>query len=431
MKLTNKILSVFAFLVLIITTTVVIVIVLNIEIAVTPSIDGQIKKEFPNDSFSEIEITRGMIVRITQSDSFSIRIEGGDNFINNYLFVKQIGEKLILKIRPGIKHHSLKAIVDIKMPTIKKLEIQESEFDYYTFSTSYSLSNFVLENLNVILSEDGSISMKKSSIDTLSLKCAEFSSAAFDSCKIGSVNYSLEDYSYARLSDVYESIDGELDQKAIISFSRPKSEPTIINSMSFDTLSNSINESMTDLKWGSAVDKSIQVVKNVFGSRISESFLFKKYRYLNLYPLLSYVKFEEGEYLGCKIEDVNLFFYRNALQSITIYFDNTSFLEGKNFNILTQEIRNYYPHIQISKKGRMALANLKNLYAENSVQDISILDVNNTPLFYIASRELVNAMQNEFKLKSKKYGTLENEERQTFNKYYKSLENLIYYGLKE
>lgn len=431
MKITNKILSLFAFLVLIITTTVVIVIVLNIEIAVTPSIDGQIKKEFQNHSFSEIQIARGMIVGITQSDSFSIKIEGGDNFINNYLFVKQIGEKLILKIRPGIKHHSLIAIVDIKMPTIKKLEIQESEFDYYSFSASYSLSNFVLENLNVILSEDGSISMKKSSIDTLSLKCSEFSSAAFDSCKIGSVNYSLEDYSYARLSDVYESIDGDLSQNAIISFSKYKDEPKIIRASSFNISNKNRKESISGLEWGSSEDEAKQVVENIFNSRISEDYYFKKYRYLNLYPMLSSIQFEGGEYLGCKINDVELFFYRNALYALTVFFDKDHFFEENNSTILIQEIKNHYPHVKISQNKRMDLANLKDLYAENSVQDISILDVNSTLLFYIASREIGNTLQNEFRLKENKYKSLKKKNGQTFNKYYKSLENLIYNSLKE
>ncbi|MCK5456510.1 MAG: DUF2807 domain-containing protein, partial [Melioribacteraceae bacterium] len=143
MKLTNKILLVMATLTFIITVTTSVIVIANIEIAVTSYIEGRIEKNLSNHSFSEITISRGIRVNLTQSDSFSVIIEGADNFINNYLTVEQKGEKLFILVKPGIKHYSFIATVNINMPVIEKIVIEESEFEYYAFSTGFNLSNFV------------------------------------------------------------------------------------------------------------------------------------------------------------------------------------------------------------------------------------------------------------------------------------------------
>ncbi len=428
MKLTNKILLVMATLIFIITVTTSVIVIANIEIAVTPYIEERIEKNLSNHSFSEITISRGIRVNLTQSDSFSVIIEGADNFINNYLTVEQKGEKLFILVKPGIKHYSLYATVDINMPVLERIVIEEPEFEYYAFWTSIHISNFVLSNLDINLSADGTLFSVNSEIDNLEIKCSKFAFAIFDSCKIKNAEYSLSDYCYTRISNVSGNITGELNDNSIISFSKLEGEPKVLKSKRSIELFKNQKEQLTGLTWGSSMEEVEQIIKSKFGSKISEEYYFQKYRYKNIFPLMSHLEFEGGSYNGIDIERIRLQFYRYSLSGLSMFFKVTSSSIENDYKILLENIKKKYPSSQFSESAYKT--DWKLINENDKVETAGAIYHEKALHFFIYPEKFQNIIQNELELKHNKYNSLRNYGKRQNKRYENSIKSLIHYGLK-
>ncbi|MEN8192355.1 MAG: DUF2807 domain-containing protein [Bacteroidota bacterium] len=427
MKLTNKILIALSTLIFIITVTTSVIVLANIEIAVTPRIEGHIERELLNHSFSEIIISRGIRVNLTQSDSFSVKVKGADNFVNNYLNIEQKGEKLLFIVKPGIKHYKLYATVDISAPVLEKIVIEESAFEYQAIRTSLILSNFVLDNLDVNLSADGVLNSINCEINNLKMKCSKFASAVFDSCKIKNVDYFLEDYSYARISNVLGNITGELNDNSILSFSKLEGEPKVLRSKQSIELFQNEKEHLTDLTWGSSMEGVEQIIKSNFGSKISEEYYFQNYRYKNLFPLMSHLEFKGGSYLGIEIEQIRLQFYRYSLNGLSMFFKDTSGSIENNYKILLEDLKEKYTSSQFSESGHKT--NWKVINENNEVETAGVIFHDKMLHLFIYPEEFQNIIQNEWELKHNKYKSLRNYGKRQNKRYENSIESLIYYGL--
>lgn len=428
MKLTNKILLVMATLIFIITVTTSVIVLANIEIAVTPYIEGRIEKNLSNHSFSEIIISRGIRANLTQSDSFSVKIVGADNFINNYLVIKQEGEKLFFLVKPGIKHYSLYVTVDISVPVLERIVIEEPEFEYYAIGTTFKLSNFVLDKLDVNLSADGTLVSVNCEINYLKMKCSKYASAAFDSCRINDVEYSLEDNSYARINNVLGNIHGELKDNSIISFSNLDDEPEIIRSKNSIAMFKNEKEYLTGLIWGSSMEEAEEVINNNLGLKISEEYYFQKYRYKNFFPLMSHLEFEGGTYNGIDIERIRLQFYRYSLHGLSVFFKDTSGSIENNYKILLEDLKEKYPSSKFIESGYKTDWKVINL--SDKVETAGAIYHDKVLHLFIYPEKFQNIIQNELELKHNKYNFLRNYGKRQNKRYENSIKSLVHYSLK-
>lgn len=427
MKITNKILIALATVLFIVTVTTSVIVFANIEIAVTPYIIGQIEKELPNHSFSEIIMSPGIRVNLTQSDSFSVKVRGADNYLNNYLNIEQKEEKLFFLVKPGIKHYSLHAAVDISMPALEKIVIEESNFEYQAHETSLILSNFVIDKLNANLSSDGVLVSNNCEINNLTIQCSEFASVTFDSCRIKNVDYFLEDYSYARISNVLGNIIGKLNDNSIISFSKIDGEPKVLRSKNSAELFKKGKEYFTGLTWGSSMAEAEQFIKSNFGSKISKEYFFQKYRYKKFFPLVSDIQFEGGFYNGIDIERIRLQFYRNSLHGLSILFKDTSGSKKNDYKILLENIKKKYPSSQFFESA--PLTNWKIINEEDEVETAGAINHEKGNHFFIYPEKFQSIIQNEFDIKYKRNKLLREFKKPQSRRYQKSIKSLFYYSL--
>ncbi len=428
MKLTNKILLAMVSLILILILITSVMVVAKIEIAVTPRIEGRIERELPNHSFSEIILSRGISVNLTQSDSFSVKVQGADNFINNYLIVEQKGEKLLFLVKPGIKHYPLHAIVNISMPVLNRIVIEEPTFKYYSFIQSFKLFDFTLDKLEVNLSADGILVSVNNKIGNLTIKCSKFASAIFDSCTIKNVNYVMEDYSYARINNISGNIKGELNDNSILSFSRLEGEPEIIRSKKLMEMFTNKKEYLTGLTWGSSMEEAEEVINNNFGSKISEEYYFQKDRYKNFFPFMSNLEFEGGSLNDIPLERITLYFYRYSLYGISIFFKDTNVSIDNNYNTLLEEITKKYPSSQFSESDHKT--DWKLINKNDEVETVGGIYHDKALHFFISPEKFRSQMQKEFKDKNNTYKSLKNFGKRQNELSENPIKSLLYYGLK-
>jgi len=426
MKLTNKIIVAMASLIIVITVITSVIVVANIEIAVTSIIEGEIEKELPNHSFSEIIFSRGIRVNLTQSDSFSVIVRGADNFVNNYLNIEQKGEKLFILVKPGIKHYTLYSTVDISMPVLERIVIEEPEFEYYAIGTTFILSNFVLDNLDVNLSADGTLVSVNCEINNLKMRCSKYASAVFDSCRINDVEYSLEDYSHARISNVLGNITGELNDYSIFSFTNLDGEPKILRSIELFQKEKE-KEHLTGLTWGSSMEEVDQIIKSNFGSQIPEEHFFQRYRNRYFFPLMFHLEFEGGSYNGIDIEQIRLQFYRYSLHGLSIVFKDTSSSIENNYRILLKKIKKKYPSSQFSERDHTT--DWKVINENNEVETAGGIYHDKVLHLFIYPEKYQNILKNEFESKKYIYKSGGNYGKRQNKRNENSIQSLLYYSL--